>query len=117
MNKLPEKCPVCAGSYYIRKVECEKCHTALSGEFELPAARMFDEEILNFIKVFLYTEGSIRQTEKMLNCSYPKVKNLLKKTRAALGVDQTVPEESDILDLLDKGEIDVDEALEKIKKS
>jgi len=117
MNKLLEKCPVCAGDFFIKKIECEKCHTQVKGEFSLPVVQPYDEEIMNFIKVFIFTEGSIRQTEKILNCSYPKVKNLLKKTKAALGLDTTVQEEEiDILDLLDKGEIDVDEALEKMKK-
>lgn len=116
MNKLLENCPVCNGKFFIKKIECEQCHTSIEGEFSLPVNQPYDEEIMNFIKVFIFTEGSIRQTEKMLNCSYPKVKNLLKKTKAALGLDATNKEEEiDILELLDKGEIDVEEALEKMK--
>ena len=75
-----------------------------------------DEELFDFIKVFVFAEGSIKQSEKILNCSYPKVKNLLKKAKKALGfVEDKTDSTGSIIDQLDQGKIDVEAALEKLK--
>ena len=73
---------------------------------------------MGFIKVFIYAEGSIKQSEKLLNCSYPKVKNLLKKAKTALGVkDEFADDHTSVIERLNKGEITVDDALSLMKDS
>lgn len=112
MNQVLNSCPVCSGQVYIAKTKCLDCQTEVSGEFELPEDKLgLDDELLSFLKVFIFAEGSIKQSEKLLNCSYPKVKNLLKKTKAALGIEEKASGSTGIIDRLDKGEIDVEEAL------
>lgn len=77
---------------------------------------------MDFIKVFIFTEGNIKKVEKIMNCSYPKVKNYLKKAKEYLGVDypeevdQDSQESSEILDQLSKGEIDLEEAIKLLNK-
>ena len=118
MNEPIKECPICSGMLNISRLTCQNCGTEISGQFFYPGESLnLDPELVDFIKVFIYAEGNIKQSEKILNCSYPKVKNLLKKTKAALGL----PEEkegvnNDVIDLLDKGEIDVNEALSLLKK-
>lgn len=112
MNQVLNQCPVCSGHVYITKLKCSHCQTEVSGKFEMPLDKFgLEEELLNFLKVFIFAEGSIKQSEKLLNCSYPKIKNLLKKTKAALGIEEFPSENLSVIDRLDKGEIDVDEAL------
>ena len=121
MKKVLEKCPVCDAKVVISEIECEACGTKVVSKFDIPKGFDIDEDIMNFIKVFIFTEGSIKQSEKLLNCSYPKIKNLLKKAKAALGLDElniNKPDKGDVesvVDLLKDGAIDVEEALRKLK--
>ena len=118
MKKLLTNCPVCEGELKIVKYECKECKTKISGEFEKDEmCHGLSEEIFDFIKVFISAEGSIKQAEKILNCSYPKIKNLLKKTKAALNLEkEEVIDTGDIIDMISKGEFSVEEALKKLKK-
>ncbi len=117
MNKPLNTCPVCSSDIIISRLSCKSCQTEMSGEFELPVDRWeLDQELIDFIKVFIYSEGSIKQSEKLLNCSYPKIKNLLKKTKTALGVkEQKVEKEESVINMLEKGEIDVEGALKQLR--
>ena len=118
MTKPLEKCPVCQEKMFIRTLECSKCQTQVKSQFSLSNDDLkIPEDILSFIKVFIYAEGNIKQCEKVMNCSYPKIKNLLKKAKTALGV-QDMPKEDNtsVLKQLDHGEIDVEAALNKLKK-
>ncbi len=117
MNKIIKQCPVCSSQMMVKSLGCDSCHTQVSGEFEMPTSKIeLEDELFDFLKVFIFAEGSIKQSEKLLNCSYPKIKNLLKKTKVALGLqgDEQKGEES-IIDRLDKGEINVEEALKVLR--
>lgn len=124
MYKMLDKCPVCKSKIIISEIECSSCGCIVKQKFEPQKKEVprkdADKEIEDFIKVFIFTEGSIKQTEKMLNCSYPKVKNLLKKAKKYLDVSEGVDKSSDesetddVLDLLYTGEIDVEEALKML---
>jgi hypothetical protein len=121
MAKMLEKCPVCDGGMVVRELVCRRCRTQVISEFEPDRDGLsIDPEILDFIKVFIFAEGSIKQSEKILNCSYPKIKNLLKKAKAALGLQPTGADSSTvraaIIEQLDRGELTVEEALERLKK-
>jgi hypothetical protein len=118
MKKHLTDCPVCGSLLKVSEYSCGSCKTRIKGDFvcenELGG---FDKEILEFIKVFVYAEGSIKQVEKLMNCSYPKVKNLLKKAKAALDIEEAGEDNSQVvLELLSKGEITTEEALEKLSK-
>ena len=119
MTKPLQNCPVCDGTLRIRELKCGNCETRLISDFELTESPLaVSDEILNFIKVFIYAEGSIKQSEKLLNCSYPKIKNLLKKTRIALGLNEDTPKQKQVvIEQLDRGEITVQEALKQLGAS
>ncbi|MBN2790479.1 MAG: DUF2089 family protein [Candidatus Delongbacteria bacterium] len=119
MKRSLTNCPVCDGELKVVKYECLKCKTKISGEFDRQEkCQGLSDEIFDFIKTFIAAEGSIKQTEKLLNCSYPKIKNLLKKTKAALDLenDDEEVDTGDIIELISKGEYSVEEALKKLKK-
>lgn len=118
MKKQLTDCPVCGSGLKVSEYTCSNCKTSIKGDFICGSSVTgMDKEIEDFIKIFIYAEGSIRQVEKMMNCSYPKVKNLLKKAKAALGLEDKEEAGSDeVLDLLAKGEISTEEALEKLNK-
>ncbi len=117
-HPILESCPVCSGDLSIRELECGECGTRIKGSFENRKNPLdMEDELFNFLKVFIFAEGSIKQSEKILNCSYPKIKNLLKKTKAALGFSkETGNTAGSIIEELNEGRIDVDAALEKLKQ-
>ena len=117
MHKVMKKCPVCSGELMIKRVGCPACQTEISGNFAMSGENLgLEEELFEFLKVFIFAEGSIKQSEKLLNCSYPKIKNLLKKTKVALGLQERgEKEEVGVIDRLDKGEIDLEEALKQLR--
>ncbi len=113
------KCPFCGGDVVITRFSCNSCQAEVTGIFNNCSSAGLDEETLQFIRVFLYAEGSIKQVEKLMNCSYPKVKNLLKKAKTSLGVadeDAVSPDADEVLDMLNEGKITFEEAMERINK-
>ncbi|MCP4749274.1 MAG: DUF2089 domain-containing protein [Proteobacteria bacterium] len=118
MNKILDSCPVCSGKMIVSELECPSCRTKVVSQFDTEGGTLdVDKDILDFIKIFIYSEGSIKQSEKLLNCSYPKIKNLLKKAKAALGITEDYADSrANVIDRLDKGEISVEDALNNLKK-
>ena len=120
--KIPVDCYFCGGEVRVSAVKCKDCGTEISGDFsEINSEKgilIDDEEILNFIKIFIFAEGNIKQAEKILNCSYPKIKNYLKKAKKALNIDDNIVMETseEILEKLEKGIITAEEATEKLSK-
>lgn len=117
-----KNCPVCKGNIKIKEVFCEECGVRVIGEFNISDLDSIDSETMNFIKVFIFSEGNIKRVEKILNCSYPKVKNYLKKAKEVLGLDVIEEKKEDdnksnIIDMLDKGKIGIEEAIELLKEN
>ncbi len=107
----------------IEKIYLTESQLRIEGDFELPplAQLSYDDQI--FVAAFVKTHGSIKEMEKLFGVSYPTIKsrlNQLSEKLGQLGINiETAPKESDqkeILDLLDRGEISTQEALERLKK-
>ncbi|HDS02204.1 MAG TPA: DUF2089 domain-containing protein [Firmicutes bacterium] len=114
-------CPVCGEPLTVTELHCDGCGTSLSGRFMPDRGCALSPEIMEFIKVFIYAEGNIKQVERLMNCSYPKVKNLLKKAKEELDVSSknesmSSEQKNKILEQLNKGEITFDEAMERLQE-
>jgi hypothetical protein len=86
----------------------------LSGRFHgCPFCGLSDEEI-DFALTFLRSRGNIRDVERALGISYPTVRARLESLTKRLGL---AAEESParVIELLEKGEVSVDEAVRMIK--
>ncbi len=127
MREILKTCPVCESTKLkITEIECEECNTIVKSDFFCATAgiKIEDEELLNFIKIFIFTEGNIKQSEKLLNCSYPKIKNLLKKSKEVLQISENITRNikgfnkssNNIIGDLENGKIDVEEALKQLKR-
>ncbi|HMA69799.1 MAG TPA: DUF2089 family protein [Candidatus Mcinerneyibacterium sp.] len=116
-----EKCPICGGKIIIKEYQCEDCDVKISGKFEVEDFTLpLNEELMEFIKVFIYAEGNIKKVEGILNCSYPKVKSLLNKTKEQLNInyknEENKKKKNEILEKLNNGEISFDEAMKYLNK-
>ena len=123
MGKNIKECPVCGNSeLVVQKIKCQECDTSVEGSFDFVASNEFsslNSELSHFLKVFIFTEGNIKQTERLMNCSYPKVKNLLRKLRSALSLDSEelteVADDNEVLQRVESGELSVSEAMKLLK--
>lgn len=107
----------------IEKIYLTESQLRIEGDFELPplAQLSYDDQI--FVAAFVKTHGSIKEMEKLFGVSYPTIKsrlNQLSEKLGQLGINiETGPKEVDqkeILELLDRGEITAQEALERLRK-
>jgi hypothetical protein len=117
--KLISDCPVCNSKLNASKLTCTTCGTIIENDFELSKFELFNKEQLRFIEIFLKCRGSIKEVEKELGVSYPTVRAKLDDVIKAMGYDveeESNKEMSNIIDKLEKGEIDSDEALKRIKE-
>ncbi len=115
------KCPACGASTNVTRISCDSCGTTIEGSFQLCRFCRLSPEQKSFVDVFIKCRGNIKEVEKELGISYPTVKNKLEDVAAALGYKGepeplSTEKRKDILDMLNKGEINVDEALDLLKE-
>ena len=92
---------------------------AIEGSFELPMLAQLPLEEQVFIAAFVRSHGSIKEMERLYGVSYPTIKARLNRLAELLGADHRVeaPAEGtrlDILDRLERGEIDAQQALKEL---
>jgi hypothetical protein len=105
-------------AFTIERVRLKDKDIMIDGSFEpAPLARLTAEDQL-FVTAFVRSHGSIKEMEALFGISYPTVKNRLNAITARLPfVDVNPPSPTrDVLDLVDKGEISVEEALRRLKE-
>jgi len=117
--KLINECPVCSSQLTAIKLKCKTCSTIIESEFELSRFESLSKEQLAFTECFVKNRGIIKDVEKEMGISYPTVRAKLDDVIKSLGYEVKEESKSDItnvIDSLEKGEIDIDEAIKKIKK-
>lgn len=119
-NKILTYCPVCHSKLIVTKLKCQKCNTVIENDFELSKFSYLSQEQLGFIETFIKCRGNIKDVEKELGVSYPTVRGKLEDAIKALGYTPMKVKEEDntaeVLDMLDKGEITADQAINLLKK-
>lgn len=124
MHHAPSACPVCGGELVVTSLHCRECDTALQGRFASGAFSRLNEEQLAFVELFVRNEGKITRMEADLSLSYPTIRNRLMEVIRALGYEPGEDEfaglsdeqRKQILDDLDRGAINYDEALRLIQE-
>jgi hypothetical protein len=90
----------------------------IHGDFELPplAGLRFEDQV--FVSEFVRCHGSIKYMEKAFGISYPTVKNRLNRIVQQLHLVEVeqVSVKDEVFDLLERGQISVEEATERLKR-
>lgn len=91
---------------------------SIVGDFELPLLARLRYEDQVFVGEFVRCHGSIKHMEKAFGISYPTVKNRLNRMikQLQLGQVEQMSEHDEIFDLLERGEISVQEASERLEQ-
>ena len=91
---------------------------AIEGAFELPQLARLTLEDQVFVAAFLKSHGSIKEMEQVFGVSYPTVKARLNRIAGQLEFVDTNPaplrpqaDRSEVLDRLERGEINAAEAI------
>lgn len=115
MDISKARCPECQSALRVARMACDACKVSLEGEFEpSPLARLGPEDQA-FVIAFIRHHGSIKKMEEIFDISYPTVKNRLNAIGAALDKSFEAPSPNlFVLEQLGRGEITLEEALEKL---
>lgn len=105
----------------VERVRLADSDTAIEGSFTLPLLAQLSADDQVFISAFVGCHGSIKDMERLFGISYPTVKGRLDRLAESLkmveSVTPTPPDaREDILGQLEKGEINVEEALRRLGK-
>jgi hypothetical protein len=63
----------------ITTLHCPTCDITVKGGFSSDRFALLDDEVYDFIEVFLLSRGNIKEIEKRLGISYPTVKSKIDK--------------------------------------
>ena len=101
----------------IEKVGLRGQDIKIEGSFELPPLAKLRMEDQIFITAFIRSHGSIKDMEELFGISYPTVKNRLNSISQQLEFVEIDPpaSQNEVLDQLGRGEIDIEEALKKLR--
>jgi hypothetical protein len=99
----------------ITEYHCPECMVEVRGKFEAGGLGGLNQKQLDFVKTFLRCRGNIKEVEREMGISYPTVRNRLAAVVIAMGLtpmeeEQAAEERADVLDKLEKGEIDAEAA-------
>jgi hypothetical protein len=120
MNNLPNRCPICAGEIEVTRFRCQECDTSLEGRFLPSPFNALTTEQLNFLLVFIRSEGKFSRMEAEIGQSYPTMRNRLHEIIRQMGYEPGEMEDSAapsvdvrqrVLDDLDQGRISADQAM------
>ena len=87
----------------------------MEGQIELSPLDQLSADDQAFVMAFVRHHGSIKKMESLFGISYPTVKNRLNAIGAALDKSMQAPSPRGyVLEQISRGEITVEEALEKL---
>jgi hypothetical protein len=103
--------------FLVERVRLKDSGIAVEGSFELPHLARLTIEDQIFVMAFVRSHGSIKEMERLFGISYPTVKNRLNAIAGRLEFVDVNPPSSrtEILEMLDRGEITVEEAVKKMR--
>ena len=83
-NPVIARCPICAETLSVARLECASCGTRIEGSFALGRFHHLTVEQLEFLETFIKARGNFKDVERELGISYPTVRSRLDATIRAL---------------------------------
>ncbi|MDD3118567.1 MAG: DUF2089 domain-containing protein [Victivallales bacterium] len=112
MDHFSATCQNCGGSLQVERIVCPECGMTLSGQLELPRLARLSAEDRDFIELFVLSAGSLKEVGRIMQISYPTVRNRLDQiiTRLQELDRQHQADRLKIMKRLEQREISVTEA-------
>ena len=113
--------------FAVERVRLQGSGIAIEGSFEPPLLAQLPLEDQLFIVAFVRSHGSIKEMERLFGVSYPTIKSRLNRLAEQLGPAVAVEEVASppdapdderrgVLDKLERGEINVQQALQELAR-
>ena len=101
----------------LTRLGCDGCGTELSGHFETCDFCALSADDRAVLRVFLASRGNMKELERHLGVSYPTARARFDGLLDRLGIERPGPPgpRVELLEALAQGEIDVDEALRRLR--
>lgn len=118
LRRPPLNCPVCNEKLALTRLTCPSCSTELSGGFSTCEFCVLSDEDRAVLRVFLASRGNMKELERHLGVSYPTARARFDSLLAKIGIDRPaapVPSRMELMEQVARGEIDVDEALQRLE--
>jgi hypothetical protein len=80
-------CPSCRTALQPKLLVCPACDIKVEGPFQLNEFATLDPEDLHFLRIFVRSEGRIREMESALGLSYPTIRGRLAALKRKLSGD------------------------------
>lgn len=111
-------CPECKEALKVGRMICPTCKVTLEGDFEVSALGKLSPEDQVFVVAFVRHHGSIKKMESLFGVSYPTIKNRLNAISVTLDKNFDAPSPNlYVLEQLSRGELNVEEALERLSET
>jgi hypothetical protein len=119
MRETLGTCPVCEGEMIVSEYTCMECGVVLKGSFKRCDLCNLPKDLLHFVRVFLKSEGNIKEVERVLGLSYPTVKSRLSRINQTLALEDfsqylESQERLDVLRDFKAGKISLDDVLKRL---
>jgi len=101
---------VCSQELITTRLSCPSCHTEISGTFGNCRYCQLGADDQALLEVFLRNRGNLRDVQAHLGVSYPTARQRFNDLLTRLGLDEPLPEPTDVMRELAAGRISVDEA-------
>lgn len=124
-------CPACEESLKPRVLGCPSCDLKIEGAFQMNEFAQLGGEDLHLLRIFIRSEGRIRDMESALGLTYPTIRSRLASLRARLGLGAEISAASEeepkgneetremtnaeVLEALQNKKITYEEALKRLK--
>lgn len=115
---MPTACPVTGGPLLVTRLECDESGVKIEGRFTPNEFAVLPEDNLEFLRIFVKVRGNLKEVERIMGLSYPTIRLRFEKLLLALGYEVTPDaseERSSVLDQLERGDIDADEASKRLQ--
>lgn len=119
-HPMPTQCPVTGEALEVTKLECPTSGIVIEGRFEPNEFALLAGEHLENLRMFIKVRGNLKEAERIMGVSYPTVRLRMENMLKALGYEvEAEPENktnrAEILELLEKGDITVNEATKRLQ--
>jgi hypothetical protein len=118
-RRPPLNCPVCSSKLALTRLTCPSCDTELSGAFATCEFCVLTDDDRDVLRVFLASRGNMKDLERHLGVSYPTARARFDALLAKIGIDRPAPAPSptrvELMEQVARGEITIDEALERLE--
>ncbi len=77
LDNFSSNCRNCGKELQVKVLSCPECNLRIEGDISLPRLARLSPEDREFIELFVLSGGSLKEVGKILNISYPTVRNRL----------------------------------------